>query len=121
MTTATSKPSSAPRRLQKRTLTIAEAAVQYERAKLEIERQRPLVEEAAEVLLAYFERSGKAAYKNRIGWSWRGGSLILDQPAVRAFLGERLGEFQRHTDRTRSLVLLGAGDVTDGRATVPRR
>jgi hypothetical protein len=94
-------------RVTKRKLTLAEAAVQWERAKLEIERQKPLVEEAAKVLLDHFEKTGSAAYKNRIGWTWRGDSLILDQPKVRAYLAEKLSEFQKRTERTRSLVLLG--------------
>lgn len=94
-------------RVQKRKLTLAEAAEQWERAKLEIERQKPLVEEAAAVLLAHFEKTGSAGYKNRIGWKWSGGSLVLDQPKVREFLGRRLGEFQKRTQRSRSLVLLG--------------
>lgn len=92
---------------RKRTLTLAEAATQWERAKLEIERQKPLLEEAAAVLLKHFERTGNPGYKNRIGWKWNGGSLILDQAKVRAFLGAKLGEFQRRTERSRSLVLLG--------------
>jgi hypothetical protein len=94
-------------RVTKRKLTLAEAAEQWERAKLEIERQKPLMEEAAQVLLAHFEKTKSPAYKNRIGWTWRGGSLILDQAKVREYLAEKLGQFQKRTERTRSLVLLG--------------
>lgn len=99
-----------PRRLQKRKLTLAEAAEQWEQAKREVEAQKGLLEEAAGVLLAHFERTGRGAYKDRIGWSWRGGSLVLDQPKVREFLGDRLTEFQKRTDRSRSLTLLKQPD-----------
>ncbi len=99
-----------PRRLQKRKLTLAEAAKQWEQAKRESERQKGLLEEAAGVLLAHFEKTGRGAYKGRIGWSWRGGSLVLDQPKVREFLGDRLTEFQKRTDRSRSLTLLKQPD-----------
>lgn len=95
-----------PARITKRKLTLQEAATQWERAKLEIERQKALLDEAAPVLLEHFEKTGNAGYKNRIGWKWSGGSLILDQPKVREFLGGRLGEFQKRTDRSRSLMLL---------------
>jgi hypothetical protein len=95
-----------PRRLQKRKLTLAEAAEQWERSKREIERQKPLLEEAAGVLLAHFEKTERGSYKDRIGWSWSGGGLVLDQAAVRAFLGARLGEFQKRATRSRSLRLL---------------
>src|SRR5690349_9129817 len=97
--------SATPPRLQKRKLTLAEAADQWENAKREIERQKPLLEEAGAVLLAYFDRTGRGAYKNRIGWSWTGGGLVLDQAKVREFLGSRLGEFQKRSTRTRSLRL----------------
>jgi hypothetical protein len=95
-----------PKRLQKRKLTLADAAGQWEKAKREMDRQKALLEEAAEVLLAHFEKTGRAGYKDRIGWTWSGGSLILDQPKVRAYLGARLEEFQTRTSRKRSLRLL---------------
>ncbi len=99
-----------PRRLQKRKLTLSQAAEQWEQAKREVEAQKGLLEEAAGVLLAHFEKTGRGAYKDRIGWSWRGGSLVLDQPRVREFLGDRLQEFQKRTERTRSLSLLTQPD-----------
>ncbi len=99
-----------PRRLQKRKLTLSQAAEQWEQAKREVEAQKGLLEEAAGVLLAHFERTGRCAYKDRIGWSWRGGSLVLDQPKVREFLGDRLTEFQKRTDCSRSLTLLKQPD-----------
>jgi hypothetical protein len=86
-------------------LTVAEAAVQWEKAKREIDRQKALVSEAAPVLLEHFEKTGKLSYK-AVGWSWRGGSLVLDQEKVRAFLGQRLPEFQTRTKRSKTLRLL---------------
>jgi hypothetical protein len=96
----------APARLQKRKLTLTEAADQWEKAKREMERQKPLLEEAGAILLAYFDRTGKGCYRDRIGWTWSGGGLVLDQAAVREFLGSRLHEFQKRAARSRSLRLL---------------
>ena len=99
-------PAPAPKRLQKRKLTLSDAADQWEHAKREMERQKPLLEEAAEVLLAHFDKTGRSTYRDRIALILGGGSLVLDQPKVRAFLGERLGEFQTRTVQSRSLRLL---------------
>ncbi len=95
-----------PKRLQKRKLTLADAADQWEKAKRETERQKPLLEEAAAVLLAHFETTERGSYKDRIGWSWTGGGLVLDQAAVRAYLGAKVGDFQKRAKRSRSLKLL---------------
>jgi hypothetical protein len=103
--TTTAKPRT-PKRLQKRKLTLEQAADQYERVQRELDRLKPLKEEASEVLLAHFEKTGRGSYKDRIGWTWRGGALVLDQPRVREFLAERLPEFQKRTARVRSLTLL---------------
>ncbi len=121
MSPATSTPSSpapapvgrrppAPKRLQKRKLTLAEAAEQWEAAKREAERCKPLLEEAAAVLLAHFEKTGRATYKDRIACVIGGSSLVLDQPKVRELLGERLHEFQKRTAPSRSLRLLRQPD-----------
>ncbi len=90
----------------KRKLTLAEAAEQWENAKREIDRLKPLLEEAAPVLFDHFDRTGRATYRDRIALVTRGGSLVLDQPKVREFLGARLGEFQKRTEPSRSLSLL---------------
>jgi hypothetical protein len=87
-----------PAVLQKRKLTLAEAADQFEKAKREIDRQKALIEEASPVLLAHFERSGRSTYKDRIAREPTGGSLVLDQPRVR--------EFQKRTARGWTLKLL---------------
>ena len=87
-------------------LTVAEAATQWERAKLEIERQKPLLEEAAPVLLAHFEKTGRSTYKDRIAVTTNPPKLLLDQPKVREFLGARLPEFQKRTEPSKSLSLL---------------
>lgn len=107
------RPAPTPKRLQKRKLTLSDAADQWERAKREMERQKPLLEEAAEVLLAHFERTGRSTYRDRIALILGGGSLVLDQAKIRAFLGERLHEFQTRTAQSRSLRLLKqpAGDA----------
>ena len=103
--TAVRKPPT-PRVLQKRKLTLAEAADQWEAAKREIEKQKALVDEAAPVLLAHFEKTGRSTYKDRIAREATGGSLVLDQPKVREFLGKRLHEFQKRTARGWTLKLL---------------
>jgi hypothetical protein len=95
-----------PARVSKRKLTLPEAADQWEHAKREIDRLKPLLEEAAPVLLEHFERTGKAAYRDRIAVTIVPSRLLLDQPKVREFLGARLGEFQKRTQPSRSLSLL---------------
>ncbi len=87
-------------------LTLAQAADQWEDSKREIDRHKALLEEAAPVLLAYFERSNRATYRDRIARKATGGTLILDQPKVREFLGKRLVEFQKRTERGWTLSLL---------------
>jgi hypothetical protein len=103
-----------PARATKRRLTIAEAAAQWEAAKVEVERQRALIDEAAPVLLAHFERTGRMTYRDRIALVISGGALVLDQPKVREFLGARLHEFQKRTARSHSLRLLSEPDEPAG-------
>lgn len=93
-------------RISKRKLTLAEAADQWENSKREIDRLKPLLEEAAPVLLEHFERTGKSTYRDRIACIMGSPRLILDQAKVREFLGQRLGEFQKRTEPGRSLSLL---------------
>jgi hypothetical protein len=107
MTTATTKPTpSARSRIAKRKLTLAEAADRWEMAKREIDRLKPLLEEAAPVLLAHFEKTGRSTYRDRIALVIGSSRLVLDQAKVREFLGERAGEFQKRTEPSRSLTLL---------------
>jgi Asp-tRNA(Asn)/Glu-tRNA(Gln) amidotransferase A subunit family amidase len=102
-----------PKRLQKKVLTLAQAADEYERTddallkldkavkKLEAER-----EEAAEILLAHFAKTGRPAYKDRIGWMWTASRLILDQGKVTTYLAEQLPKFQKRTESKRKLTRL---------------
>ena len=93
-------------RVTKRKLTLSEAADQWEAAKREIDRCKPLLEEAAPVLLAHFEKTGRSTYRDRIALTVGSARLVLDQAKVREFLGERLAEFQKRTEPSRSLSLL---------------
>jgi hypothetical protein len=106
-----------PKRLQKTVLTLAQAADQFERADDELialakrvkkaEAQR---DEAEERLLDHFEKTGRAAYKDRIGWMWTRGSWILDQDKITKFLGEALPHFQTRTKSRRKLTRLTEPD-----------
>lgn len=93
-------------RVQKRKLTLSEAADQWEQAKREIDRLKPLLEEAAPVLLAHFEKTGRSTYRDRIALTLGASKLVLDQAKVREFLGEKLSQFQKRTEPSRSLSLL---------------
>jgi hypothetical protein len=101
------KPVPAPARVSKRKLTVAEAADRWEHARRETDRLKGELAEAAAVLDAYFERTGRLTYKNRILRNRTGGTLVLDQGKVREFLGVRLQEFQSRTKLGWSLKLLG--------------
>lgn len=112
--TATRKPPT-PKRLQKKVLTLAQAADEFERTDdalvklaarvktLEAER-----DEAAEILLAHFVKTGRVAYKDRIGWMWTSTRLILDQEKVTKFLGGQLKKFQKRTESKSKLTRLTA-------------
>jgi hypothetical protein len=93
-------------RVSKRKLTLSEAAEQWEHAKREIDRLKPLLEEAAPVLLAHFERTGRSTYRDRIALTLGASKLVLDQAKVREYLGEKLSNFQKRTEPSRSLSLL---------------
>jgi len=93
-----------PSTLTKKKLTVAEAADQWERAKRTIVEQKPLLEEAEEILKAHFEKTGRNTYKDRIALN-ESSRLILDQPKVRAYLGKKLGDFQKRVE-SKTLALL---------------
>lgn len=95
-----------PGRVTKKKLSVAQAADQWERATLEMDRLKPLREEAAAVLKEHLEKTGKKTYKDRIALVTSPAKLILDQAKVREFLGKRLGEFQKRTAPSTSLTLL---------------
>lgn len=100
------RPAPTPRVLQKRKLTIADAVEQWERTTNAIDGLSILRKEAAEVLLEHAERTGKRTYKDRIAVVRSGGSLILDQAAVRDYLGAKLKDFQTRTKLGWTLKLL---------------
>lgn len=89
-----------------RKLTISEAAAQWEETTLAMEGLKGLRNEAARVLLANAEKTGRRTFKDRIAVTQTGGSLVLDQAKVREYLGERLHEFQTRTKLGLSLKLL---------------
>ncbi|MEA2255572.1 MAG: hypothetical protein QOG35_1617 [Solirubrobacteraceae bacterium] len=93
-------------RVTKKKLSVAQAADQWEAAKRAIEKQKALLEEAAPILKAHLEKTGRKTYKDRIALITTPAKLILDQPKVREFLGKRLGEFQKRTEPSTSLTLL---------------
>jgi hypothetical protein len=93
-------------RISKRKLTLSAAADQWEDARRQMDRLRPMLEEAAPVLIEHFEKTGRSTYKDRIALITGSPKLILDQAKVREFLGSRLGDFQRRTEPSRSLSLL---------------
>ncbi len=93
-------------RVSKRRLTLTEAAEQWEKAKREIDRAKPLLEEAAPILLEHFEKTGRSTYRDRIALTVGSARLVLDQAKVREFLGDRLSQFQKRTEPSRSLTLL---------------
>lgn len=102
-----------PKRLQKTKLTLAQAADVYEakddelakltaRAKkLEAER-----DEAAEIVLHHFEKTGASAYKDRIGWCWSSTRLIWDGDKLAKYLAEQLPKFKKCTESKRKLTRL---------------
>ena len=90
--------------VSKRKLTLTEAADQWVKAKRTIEREKPLLEEAAAVLLEHFDRTGRSTYRDQIALT-RSTRLIMDQAKVREFLGAKLKDFQKRVE-SRSLSLL---------------
>lgn len=95
-------------RVTKKKLTLAQAADQWIRCKREMDKLRPQLEEAADVLKEHFEKTGRHTYKDRIALSTTT-RLVLDQAKVRAFLGKRLEEFQKRVP-VKSLSLLDGGE-----------
>lgn len=91
----------------KRKLTIAQAAEQWIDRTRRLRTLKAEREEAEAILKAYFKRTGRKTYKDRIAFAITT-RVILDQPKVRAFLGRRLPRFQRES-RSETLSLLGDG------------
>lgn len=90
----------------KKKLSVEQAAQQWLRARRDIKKHKALLEEAAEVLLAHFTKTGRKAYKDLVGLT-TSTREILDQSKVRAFLGKKLPQFQK---RSTSEYLIPLGD-----------
>ena len=95
-----------PKALQAPKLTLTKAVDQWAECTLAIEGLQILQKEAKAVLLEHAERTGKRAYKDRIAVVSSGGSVVLDQPKVRDYLGARLADFQTRTKLGWTLKLL---------------
>lgn len=92
--------------ITKTKLTLAQAAEQWEQAKRAIAAARPLLDEAAPVIVAHLEKTGRRSYKGRIALTLPPPRRILDQAAVREFLGPKVREFERTSTPRPSLALL---------------
>lgn len=86
-------------------LTLAQAADQWETAERAIAAATPLRKEAAEVLKTHFAKTGRDQYKGRIGLKVSQ-STILDQAAIKDYLGTKLARYQKRIEK-RYLTLLG--------------
>jgi hypothetical protein len=89
-----------------RKLTIGDAVNVWAETKLAIEGLTVLNKEAAKVLLAHAEKTGKRTFKDRIAVVQTGGSLSLDQAKVKEYLGAKLTDFQTRTKLGWTLKLL---------------
>lgn len=90
----------------KKRMTLGQAADQWERAKREIDRLKPQLEEAAAVLLEHFQKTGRKTFRDRIGLVQGPPRTILDQAKIREFLGAQLHKFQKRSTPKPSLTLL---------------
>jgi hypothetical protein len=98
------EPAEAPAKPRK--LTVANAVDQWAETTLAIQGLEILRKEAAGVLLAHAEKTGRRTFRDRIAVVQSGGSLILDQKKVREYLGARLAAFQTQTKLGWTLKLL---------------
>lgn len=89
-----------------RKLTVSDAIDQWAETSLAIQGLEALRKEAAAVLLAHAEKTGKRTFKDRIAVVQSGGSLVLDQAKVREELGARLVDFQKRSKLSWTLKLL---------------
>jgi hypothetical protein len=102
--TATATASRGPKAGKK--LTVDQAGEQWVKAKKAIEAAGPKLEEAEEVLLAHFERSGKKTWRDQIVLTMTTSRKILDQDKVKKFLGPKLPKFMKRTKPNPKLSLL---------------
>lgn len=73
---------------------MAEAAEKWEAAKHQETEIKAILEVTGGVLKAWFRKTGKRTYKDRIGYAEMSRTQ-LDTEKVKAELGDRLPEFQR--------------------------
>jgi hypothetical protein len=90
----------------RRPLTVSAAVDQWAECQLAMDGLKVLQKEAADVILRNALRTGKRSYKDRVAVVRSGGSLVLDQEAVRAYLGAKLEQFQKRTKLGWTLKLL---------------
>jgi hypothetical protein len=86
-----------PGDIVKKNLTVAQAEEQWIKADDRIARDKVLKEEAGAVLAAHLEKKGITRYK-RVELVTAKASRVLDQPAVKAFLGKKIDRFMKWTD-----------------------
>lgn len=95
--------------MQRRKLTLAKAIDQWAETELAMQGLKELREEAAKVLLANAEKSGRRTFKGRIAVIDTGGQLVLNQAKAVEFLqarGQNLRDFQKRAKVGLSLRLL---------------
>lgn len=78
-------------------MTLTEASRIFEEETLEIRARQARKDAAADVLKAWFRRTGKQTYRGRIGYA-KLARRQLDTVAVKAELGDRLPEFEKVVD-----------------------
>lgn len=92
--------------LTKKKLTVSQAADQWVKARKAIDRNKPLLDEAAEVLEEHFEKTGKTTYKDLIAYVTNTPRTVWKTEELKKFLGKRLPEFRKKTKPSKSLTLL---------------
>ena len=91
----------------KRKLSLAKATVQWLETERAIQGLEPLRKEAKAVIVEHAERTGRRVYGGgTIAVEQTGGSLVLDQPAVKKHLGDRVSAFMVRTKLGLTLKLL---------------
>jgi hypothetical protein len=88
-------------------MTLAEAVDQWITAKHKLAALEPQLDEAAKILKAHFRKTGRAQYRDKIGYGCTT-VQILDTRAVKAYLGKDLPKFQRSSTREVLSLLEGA-------------
>lgn len=99
-------PTATADRITKQELTVAQAAEQWLEADREIERLSALRKEADAVLKDYFERTGRTTYKRLLELVTTAPRTILDQDAIKAYLGPKLADFQTRSKPSKKITRL---------------